>query len=280
MSVYAQPSICIPRVFANIGWKRIKSTIEEAGWGTVAHVDMIMKTSADGQEYKRVFVHFTTWSDTDVQADLMADKEVMLTYNDPWFWKITKSRSTATGSGAPPAKLSDSTGAAPRGKHSDYTKRPSTGPAATLSAEATSVAALEQTVRMQAQQLQLLTSLMLQQQGLSGTTAMMPIPAVTPMKPTHTSVAPAAPKKPMKALGDGYYKEKRNYRTPPKRLDFLDKGSNAVEATETTTSAAADVPPAPPASPAPTPAPAPPAPKKLLLRRKLEDADDDAADAE
>lgn len=270
MSAYAQPSICIPRVFANIGWKRIKSTIEEAGWGTVAHVDMVMKTSADGQEYKRVFVHFTTWSDTDVQADLMADKEVMLTYNDPWFWKITKSRSAPT---AAPAKRSDSTGAgAPRS-----TK---------LSAEASSVAALEQTVRMQAQQLQLLTSLMLQQQGMGAT--MMPMgavtPAVTPVKPSYTPRTPVAPKKPMKALGDGHYKEKRNYRTPPKRIDFLDKGSNGaasaaldMDATATVEPSTSEATSAATEAPAPTPAPTP-APKKLQLRRKLEDADD--ADAE
>jgi hypothetical protein len=258
MSAYIEPSICIPRVFSNIGWKRIKSTIEEAGWGTVAHVDMVMKTSPDGQEYKRVFVHFNEWKDTDVQADLMADKEVTLTYNDPWFWKITKSRSVATG----PA-----TGAKPRSV--------ATGPGRSA-ATGTSVAALEQTVRMQAQQLQLLTSLMLQQSGMGAMVPMTPIPA-TPSAVAAPSVAaaPFAPhKKPYKAapaaapmLGDGKYKEKRNYRTPAKRLDFTD-ASAAATAETVATPVAAPV--------APT---APTAPKKLQLRRKLEDADD-AADAE
>jgi hypothetical protein len=244
MSAYVEPSICIPRVFANIGWKRIKSTIEEAGWGTVAHVDMVMKTSPDGQEYKRVFVHFNEWKDTDVQADLMADKEVTLTYNDPWFWKITKSRS---------AVPSVATGAKPR----------STAPAPRSTATDSSVAALEQTVRMQAQQLQLLTSLMLQQSGMG---AMVPIPAtpsaVAPKKPYRAAPAPM--------LGDGKYKEKRNYRTPAKRLDFTDASATATAETVTTPVAA------PVAPTAPT---APTAPKKLQLRRKLEDADD-AADAE
>lgn len=262
---YVEPSICIPRVFANIGWKRIKSTIEEAGWGTVAHVDMVMKTGADGQEYKRVFVHFSEWKNVDVQTDLMADKEVILTYNDPWFWKITKSRSSSSSG--------NSSGSAPP-KRSDYTKRPSAG----AGTEASSVAALEQTVRMQAQQLQLLTSLMLQQQGLSGATmgaTMMPMgtavtPTVTPVKSSYAP-APAAPKKHMKALGDGHYKEKRNYRTPPKRLD-MDTTSASVSPVDTTS--AVETTSAATATETPT-APAPAAPKKLLLRRKLEDADTD-----
>ncbi len=253
MSAYIEPSICIPRVFANIGWKRIKSTIEEAGWGTVAHVDMVMKTSPDGQEYKRVFVHFNEWKDTDVQADLMADKEVTLTYNDPWFWKITKSRSVATG-------------AAP----SVATGKPRSAPGKPRSvATDTTVAALEQTVRMQAQQLQLLTSLMLQQSGMG---AMVPIPAT----PSAVAVPSAtATKKPYRAapapmLGDGKYKEKRNYRTPAKRLDFTDASAAATAETVATPVAAPVAPTAPTAPSA--------APKKLQLRRKLEDADD--ADAE
>lgn len=267
MSAYVEPSICIPRVFANIGWKRIKSTIEEAGWGTVAHVDMVMKTSPDGQEYKRVFVHFNEWKDTDVQADLMADKEVTLTYNDPWFWKITKSRSSApsaTGAaGAPGKPRSVATGSKPRSATTD-----------------TTVAALEQTVRMQAQQLQLLTSLMLQQSGMG---AMVPIPATpSAVAAPSATVAFAVPKKPYRAapapmLGDGKYKEKRNYRTPAKRLDFTDASATATAETVTTPVATPVTTPvaAPVAPTAPT---APTAPKKLQLRRKLEDADD--ADAE
>jgi hypothetical protein len=257
MSAYVEPSICIPRVFANIGWKRIKSTIEEAGWGTVAHVDMVMKTSPDGQEYKRVFVHFNEWKDTDVQADLMADKEVTLTYNDPWFWKITKSRSVATG-------------AAP----SVATGKPRSAPGKPRSvATDTTVAALEQTVRMQAQQLQLLTSLMLQQSGMG---AMVPIPATPSAVAVPSATAPFAPhKKPYRAapapmLGDGKYKEKRNYRTPAKRLDFTPASAVATPASVAT-------PEAEPVAPA-TSAAMPTAPKKLQLRRKLEDADD--ADAE
>jgi hypothetical protein len=249
MSAYIEPSICIPRVFANIGWKRIKSTIEEAGWGTVAHVDMVMKTSPDGQEYKRVFVHFNEWKDTDVQADLMADKEVTLTYNDPWFWKITKSRSVATG-------------AAPSVATSGKPRSAATG-------AGTTVAALEQTVRMQAQQLQLLTSLMLQQSGIAvGSIPMTPIPA------TSAATSAAVAKKPYKAapmLGDGKYKEKRNYRTPAKRLDFTPASAAATPEAETVAT------PTTPVAPTATSAAMPSAPKKLQLRRKLEDADDAAA---
>jgi len=87
----SQPSVCIPRVFANIGWKRIKSTFEEAGWGTVEHVDMVLKSNDKGEEYKKVFVHFVQWKDMGVREQLLKDEEVQLTYNDPWFWKVRRS---------------------------------------------------------------------------------------------------------------------------------------------------------------------------------------------
>lgn len=91
----AEPSLCIPRVFSNITWQRVKETLEHAGLGTIDRVDMIHKTNEKGEKFKRVFVHFKRWS-SEREAQLLRDRimdgeEVKIVYDDPWFWKVYKS---------------------------------------------------------------------------------------------------------------------------------------------------------------------------------------------
>jgi hypothetical protein len=88
----SKPSICIPRVFPNITWQRVKSVFEELGFGDVEKVDMVNKTSSDGKPIKRVFVHFKAWNTLDDQVnqartDLLNGQFVQLTYDQPWFWR-------------------------------------------------------------------------------------------------------------------------------------------------------------------------------------------------
>lgn len=87
-------SICIPRVFNNIGWRRIKQVFIDLQWGYVERVDVIPKG-----EYKRAFVHFAPgkWNMSDkeacdVLAALKAGTEVKIVYDEPWYWKISLSR--------------------------------------------------------------------------------------------------------------------------------------------------------------------------------------------
>lgn len=87
-------SICIPRVFNNIGWRRIKQTFIDLQWGFVERVDVIPKG-----EYKRAFVHFSPgkWNEKDEEActvlkALQEGGTVKIVYDDPWFWKISLSR--------------------------------------------------------------------------------------------------------------------------------------------------------------------------------------------
>ena len=86
------PSICIPRVFPNIDWKRVKNVFEELGMGEVERVDMINKVNDKGQKFKRVFVHFKKWNDDpttrQVKSKLLSGDSVKVVYDDPWFWKI------------------------------------------------------------------------------------------------------------------------------------------------------------------------------------------------
>ena len=86
------PSICIPRVFPNIDWKRVKNVFEELGMGEVERVDMINKVNDKGQKFKRVFVHFKKWNDDpttrQVKSKLLSGDSVKVVYDDPWFWKV------------------------------------------------------------------------------------------------------------------------------------------------------------------------------------------------
>ena len=88
-------SICIPRVFNNIGWRRVKQTMIACDWGYVERVDMISQGS-----FKRAFVHFAPgrWNTQNrtamsVLEALKAGDEVKIVYDEPWYWKIGLSRS-------------------------------------------------------------------------------------------------------------------------------------------------------------------------------------------
>ncbi len=263
----SQPSVCIPRVFANIGWKRIKSTFEEAGWGTVEHVDMVMKSNDKGEEYKKVFVHFVQWKDMTVREQLLKDEEVQLTYNDPWFWKVRKSAvARPSADVAPPAPkaadarrhiASKTTGGAPRQQYNrDAAPRQQqqyNRDAAPRQQQVAGGMDLAQVVAMQAQQIQMLTQLI--GAGTMGA-SMMPTYSAPMPRAQQQQQQPRAPA--TKYLGQGYASGRETYRTPKKHLD-LEEEEEA------------------PSTPAKNPfiptSVAPGAPRKLQLRRKLDDAE-------
>ena len=85
-------SICIPRVFNNISWKRIKGHMIDANLGFVERVDVV---PVAGKNYKRAFVHFAAgkWNmrDSTARAALRAlqeGKKIKLEYESPWFWLV------------------------------------------------------------------------------------------------------------------------------------------------------------------------------------------------
>ena len=90
------PSICIPRVFSNIKWQFVKSTIEQLGLGRVDRVDMVPKSNEKGDKFQRVFIHMKFW-DRDEQAQMVRQKllsgdNIKVVYNDPWYWQLSMSR--------------------------------------------------------------------------------------------------------------------------------------------------------------------------------------------
>ena len=85
-------SICIPRVFNNISWKRIKGHMIHAKLGFVERVDVV---PVAGKNYKRAFVHFAAgkWNMRDATARaalkaLQEGKKIKLEYESPWFWLV------------------------------------------------------------------------------------------------------------------------------------------------------------------------------------------------
>ena len=90
------PSLCIPRVFSNIGEARIRRIFDELNMGEIERVDIISKTTEKGEKFNRVFVHFKRWS-TDGNAEqarqrLLNGQDIKIIYDDPWFWKISAYR--------------------------------------------------------------------------------------------------------------------------------------------------------------------------------------------
>lgn len=89
-------SICVPRVFKNISEKRVRAIFYSLKLGFVERVDMVSKTNAKGEEFSRVFVHFSDWNDrnhdaVEIRRKLEAGDKVKIVYDNPWFWMISQS---------------------------------------------------------------------------------------------------------------------------------------------------------------------------------------------
>jgi hypothetical protein len=92
------PSMCIPRTFVNITRNHVYKTINELNMGVIDHIDMVRRKNEKGEDFQRVFIHFSKWHSNSV-ADrartlLLSGKEIKVIYDDPWFWKISANRSS------------------------------------------------------------------------------------------------------------------------------------------------------------------------------------------
>lgn len=86
-------TLCIPRVFQNIGEQRIRHIFEQLELGIVSRIDMVSTTNQKGEKFNRVFVHFETWFRNE-NADrsivrLQQGNEIKIIYDEPWFWKVS-----------------------------------------------------------------------------------------------------------------------------------------------------------------------------------------------
>ena len=91
----SEPSLCIPRVFSNITEDRVWNVLDELELGDVDRIDMVERETREGELYQRVFIHFKSWSSSaeNVRERLVNGEEIKIVYDDPWFWKVSASRS-------------------------------------------------------------------------------------------------------------------------------------------------------------------------------------------
>ena len=84
------PSLCIPRVFSNIGEARIRKIFEDICIGRIEEIDIIK-----GNKNNRVFIHLT-WNNTPdaqfVRNQVMTGKDVKIIYDEPWYWVVSAAR--------------------------------------------------------------------------------------------------------------------------------------------------------------------------------------------
>ncbi len=93
-----EPSLCIPRVFPNITEDRIWGVLDELELGNIERIDMVDRETPDGEPYQRVFIHFKEWNGMHTQGGmvrrrLLDGEEIKIVYDEPWFWKVSASRS-------------------------------------------------------------------------------------------------------------------------------------------------------------------------------------------
>lgn len=90
-----EPSLCIPRTFSNITWKKVKETFEQLfGQGCVERVDVVKKTHENGDTFNRIFIHFKYWPEKseEIRQRFLNGQELKIVYDEPWFWKCSMSR--------------------------------------------------------------------------------------------------------------------------------------------------------------------------------------------
>jgi hypothetical protein len=92
-------TLCIPRVFSNIGEKRIRSVFYALKLGHIGRIDIVSKISERGEKFNRVFIHFERWFDTTNALSalklLSEGNDIKVIYDDPWFWKVSTYRKQA-----------------------------------------------------------------------------------------------------------------------------------------------------------------------------------------
>lgn len=89
------PSLCIPRVFANIDEHRIRRIFEDLDIGVISRVDIVRGKPCSNvkDQHNRVFIHFHRWYNTmsaeSARERLLNGQDLKVIYDDPWFWKVS-----------------------------------------------------------------------------------------------------------------------------------------------------------------------------------------------
>ena len=86
-------SMSIPRVHLNVTRDQILKVFYKLNFGKISRVDIVHKKTINGEEYKRVFLHYTEWNNHEralnAKDRLLSGKDIKIVYDFPWFWKIS-----------------------------------------------------------------------------------------------------------------------------------------------------------------------------------------------
>jgi hypothetical protein len=91
------PSICIPRVFANISEQHIREVVHSLNFGAIEQID-IVQTRQGKENHQRVFIHFHHWfyneESSDVRTKLIRGEEIHVPYDGKRFWKLSANKAS------------------------------------------------------------------------------------------------------------------------------------------------------------------------------------------
>jgi hypothetical protein len=93
---FVAPSLCIPRTHANIRRERLFAVFRSLGLGWIGRIDVVeKKDDQTGASFIRVFIHFTKWFQNPTTRQFLehleTQKSANIVYDEPWYWKVTKS---------------------------------------------------------------------------------------------------------------------------------------------------------------------------------------------
>ena len=105
-------SICIPRTHKNITSQRVRDTFQRLNLGCIDNVDVVSKTTKDGEPFVTIYVDFSNWNYDNPEAKKFREKmvkgeQVNILYDEPWFWKcvLNRPRNYHKSSEVPPAPV-------------------------------------------------------------------------------------------------------------------------------------------------------------------------------
>ena len=101
MPAFANISLYIPHVFANITKNRIVETFEKLRIGSINRIDFISKRSPIGN-FNAVYIHFSQWYDNSASRNfqervLNQNMEARIVYDEPWFWIVLENKNHKAG---------------------------------------------------------------------------------------------------------------------------------------------------------------------------------------
>jgi hypothetical protein len=98
---FANISLYIPHVFANITKNKIVETFEKLRIGSISRIDFINKKGKN-ENFNSVYIHFSQWYDNVAsrnfqQRVLDPNMEARVVYDEPWFWIVLENKGQKAG---------------------------------------------------------------------------------------------------------------------------------------------------------------------------------------